>query len=68
MVLVEVNTHSSHVLAVADEFLDIILDIDCVVFDLRLTISIVIIFDKGNFSSCMIIIKILELVGWPSIL
>ena len=66
MVLVKFDTHCPHILAVADKFLNVILYIDCVILDGRLTISTVIIIDKRNLSSCRIVIKILEFLGWPS--
>lgn len=59
MVLVEVDPHSPHVLAIAHQLFDIVLHIDRVIGDLRLTVPMVIIFDKRNFCSSVVVIKIL---------
>ena len=66
MVLVKINTHSSHILAVTNEFGEVILNEDCVISDLELTISTIVVFDKRYLTSCRIVIKILELLGRPS--
>ena len=60
MILVKVDSHSSHVLSIADEFCEVILNMNHVTCDLKLTVPPLVIIDEGDFGSSCVIIKILE--------
>ena len=66
VVLVKGDAHGSHVLAVTYEFGDVILHLNCVICDLELSISTIVVIDERNLTSGGIVIKILELLGRPS--